>query len=167
VVVPLFFILSGFTLAVVYGDTVWCAGSSCGDCCTGSLATAEGNNKGKALISSSSSSSLSSSREGSFVAFLQNRAARLLPMYYLCSALGVPLLLSGFTKVPPTEACEVGAVVTSFTLTSTLLVVSDYGWNVDGPAWFVATLVWFYILFPCFMRMARTRWGCWWWWWWW
>jgi peptidoglycan/LPS O-acetylase OafA/YrhL len=138
--VPIFFVLSGFSLAVVYGDREWEA-PGCGRC----QGTLEARHDG--------------GKKGSYREFLFNRVVRIVPVYLLCTAVGVPLLFSGFGRMARDQTgAIVGTMVTSFTMTSTLLLdLLGYGLVVDGPAWFVQTLLFFYLLFPRFMRMAETR----------
>jgi peptidoglycan/LPS O-acetylase OafA/YrhL len=125
---PLFFLLTGFTLAIVYNK----------------------------IFRPEEGKVMEENRKMSYYwGFLRNRLIRVAPVYYLMSAVAVPFWLLGFGDADPrnTEAL-VGSVVTTSTFTSTIFLFC-LGSPLDGPAWTVQTFLWFWIFFPEFMKRTR------------
>lgn len=124
---PLFFLLTGFTLAIVYNkispsaDEIACSST------------------GKRLT---------------FWSFVSNRFVRVAPVYYLMSAVAIPMWLKGFGDMDPSSSAIVRVYATTATFTSTLFCFC-VGVPLDGPAWTVQTFVWIWLGFPRAMQGAR------------
>jgi peptidoglycan/LPS O-acetylase OafA/YrhL len=120
---PIFFLLAGYSIAVVYGSK-----PLAGPCGRGG---APGEPEPAWKVSA--------------CAFWQNRCARIAPMYYLGQVLGVPLFFLGYGTVAPTLLNVIQTtLVTIFFVSSWGEVVTTY----DGPAWTVSTLAFFWVVFP-------------------
>jgi peptidoglycan/LPS O-acetylase OafA/YrhL len=152
-IMPLFLMLSGFTLAVVYGrhkykrvdlkfiefedeeDT----GSSISNAMFEPVSTSD--------PESSEPAGKVELRSLQVANFFQNRAARILPVYYLTTLLTIPYTLAGFGVVAAKDTFLPGNVITNVIPINTLfsfLVGSPY----LGTAWTVATLCVFWFFFP-------------------
>ena len=117
-VMPPFFILSGFCLAVCYGgrgvrDVVPC----CGEWRT---PWARG--------------------------FYVNRFARLAPVYYLVTAASIPLIYLGYSSGGISK--DVGAMLYHLIPNAFGVQMWIFTGSICGPAWTVSTLAFFYVLFP-------------------
>jgi len=153
-IMPLFFVLSGFSLAVVYGKKRYRV-EIYGD-------ELDGERFAK-------------------LAFYKNRFARVMPGYYLSSLFAMPLLFLGFGPLDYRDSKSLwGTVITNIVPINTLLncqmppwptkVKYDYGdpstWNsspillknINGPAWTIATLGCFWLAFP-YMLPRLQRWS--------
>lgn len=64
--------------------------------------------------------------------FYWNRFIRIMPTYYLCTLLAVPLCLAGFSGTPTPDLWK--ALVVSIIPVSTLFNTS-FGLPLDGPGW--------------------------------
>ena len=81
--------------------------------------------------------------------FLQNRFARLAPVYYLTNILGVVV----FWVMIPSETSDFGklmsAVLSLFGLSSWVSPMYAWGWfPPNAVTWTITTMGWFYVLFP-------------------
>ena len=77
--------------------------------------------------------------------FYQNRLARILPTFYICNCLAVPLVWIGWGEIP------VERLYNSIAMT----IIPVYTWIAfalgsafDGPGWTISTLLFCYLLFP-------------------
>ena len=116
---PPFFVLSGFSLVVCHGATLTPDGR---------LFTAEW--------------------WAGWRRFMQNRAARILPVFYLVTACAVPLTFLGHGWVNNDTFSIVSRVITN------VLVIhmwTPVAFGFCGPAWTVSTLWFFYIVFPMWL----------------
>ena len=123
-IVSLFFVISGYTLAVIYD-----AGPP--------------NEDGQPSPPRSSAVDLST--KAGYRLFLRKRVARLAPVYYLSLAVGIAPYLIYF---PDPVNLAIGAPFTLFALQS----ISMLGLNWDGPLWTVSSFVMCYLMFPFFLR---------------
>jgi len=117
----MFYILSGFCLTLGYGKTLW---------------------KGTSWLKG---------LQGFFpaLAFYRNRAARIVPMFYLSNLLGY-YLSYGF--VPDQLFYPSKKVLHTTTLTSAWFVEAPY----NEISWTVTTLTGFYIIFPWILPTLQT-----------
>ena len=130
-IMPLFFVLTGFTLAVVY-------------------------NKTSPSETELQSGSILPSKRLTFWSFMNNRLVRVLPVYYLGSLIAIPAWFLGFGDQDPSDVFAMAGVYgTTATLTSTMFLFC-LGSPLDGPSWTVQTFVWLWCTFPRFMQRART-----------
>lgn len=92
------------------------------------------------------------------VLFYRNRAARVLPVYYVCTLLAIPLWLAGYGGADP--ARNLAAVVSSIVV-SVIPVCTFFlfilGGPIDGPGWTICTLVVMWLLFPYSYPGIRAR----------
>lgn len=123
---PLFFLLTGFTLAIVYNK----------------------------ISPDEIASSPTSSKRLTFWRFVSNRLVRVAPVYYLMSAVAIPMWLKGFGDMDPSTSAIAGVYATTATFTSTMFCFC-LGVPLDGPAWTVQTFVWIWLGFPRAMQGAR------------
>ena len=79
--------------------------------------------------------------------FYLNRISRILPVYYICLLLSLPLIPFGHGNHSPEEwKHHVFGTLEAFLCLNTLIMVHGFGPNT--PAWTVCTLAIFYLLFP-------------------
>jgi peptidoglycan/LPS O-acetylase OafA/YrhL len=128
-IMPLFFLLSGFTLSVVYDNIA-------------------------PTLDEVSSGRLEMRKGSTFWTFYFNRLVRVVPVYYLLSILAVPCWFYGYGDVDP-KTSFVGPIVTTMTFTSTLFIFL-FGGCLDGPGWTVQTFLWMWIGFPKMSQRARN-----------
>ena len=143
---PLFFMLSGFSLTVVYGAprgevvVTTCCGRASTGCCAACCGLG-GEERGVAPPppplpgSPPGSPPAPPPRPLNALAFLQNRLARVAPMYYVGTLLALPPLFYGFGQMPASNlglsiGLSLGFVTT---LVSPLTGLAFF--PVDGPSW--------------------------------
>merc|ERR1711892_1174984 len=132
VMMPVFFLLSGFCLVLSSGKTIW-------DGCTVLFAKREGK--------------LMDSR-----IFYLKRFARIVPLYYLVN-LGCYLTLSmkGLGTIITTPSILLTLTMTnSWTMTSLLDPSTMAPFPFDQQAWFVTTLIPFYAVFPLLLPQLQA-----------
>jgi peptidoglycan/LPS O-acetylase OafA/YrhL len=118
---PFFFLLSGFTLAVVYG-------AKTGD-------------------------------DGQFTdkkSYFQNRFARAFPVYYVCTALAVPLWLYGYGSADPDDTAALAASLATSVVPVNTFFIFLLGGPIDGPGWTICTLAVMWWLLPYTYRSIRS-----------
>ncbi|CAM9796695.1 unnamed protein product [Phaeothamnion confervicola] len=154
---PLFFILSGFSLSAVYGNRRWKAPSPWFSCCSKSTATAvETEHDGEtAAASKGAAADESSLKSFDWRRFYRNRLARVGPVYYLLNLAAIPFWFAGFGGVAPDNYSGITSVtIVSLIPTSTVFSFA-LGSNLDGPAWTVVTLLWLWAYFPRWLPAAQ------------
>eukprot|EP01031_Cornospumella_fuschlensis_P040767 gene40767-49716_t len=137
---PMFIMLSGFSLTVAYGEEnhVERQEFNVGYC---EVEQQEGiNQKSKPL---------------DFPRFYQNRIARIIPVYYLCSLAAIPLWLAGYGSAPPESAYFFMSIVTTFLPLCTFFIFL-LGTSLDGPGWTVSTLLVLYLFFPSLLKHVKS-----------
>jgi peptidoglycan/LPS O-acetylase OafA/YrhL len=154
-VMPAFFLLSGFTVAVVYGRTQWALPRCC-SCC--SCRRAHDPESGRAREAEKAQQPPPSF---DWFRFLRNRFARLVPTYWLTLALALPPTIVGFSIAggmgasPRNTGDIIGATVLSFFGLCTVAGAWPWGSALNGPGWFVCTLLFFYLAFPVVLPAAQ------------
>lgn len=165
-VMPLFLMLSGFTLAIVYGrykykrvDLIFVEFDEPGDSTPVETTTTTANAMFHPVSNTDPDAAYQQDPESNDPAtapelrsldisrFFQNRAARILPVYYLTTALAIPYTLAGFGVMAAKETFAPGNVITNVIPVNTLfsfLLGSPY----LGTAWTVSTLCVFWFFFP-------------------
>jgi len=130
---PLFFLLSGYSLAISYGK----AGES-------------------SQRKNDHSERPTPGPKFDLRRFYQNRFARIAPVYYVGLLVALPLCFFGHGWVSP---AEMGLVLPSNLLAVQTWVPHPalYGKSIDGPGWTISTLAFFYLLFPWFLKRHRGR----------
>lgn len=126
---PLFFLISGFILALNEGKTQY-ASKHC-NCCTSNQ-----------TLQSQLSLPVMNQKN-----FYQRRAARILPLYYLLNILSIPLVFGGYGDYPPNIYFIIACILTVF-VASTWFIIPIV---INGVSWFVSTLWFFYSFFPCIL----------------
>merc|ERR1719210_1700418 len=151
-IMPLFFVLSGFRLAAVEGRTLY------------RLVIYGGEVNGEDFDKKR---------------FYIKRFARVMPGFYLSTVFALPLLWMGFGPLDPSDMKSlIGTLITNIVPLNTILNCQLPPWpvdtvydsadsttwynspillkNINGPAWTIATLGWFWIAFPfIFPRIQR------------
>ena len=158
---PLFFMLSGFSMAVVYGRKPLARNR---------LYAAHFPDASRASPSSSSSSS--SSEDGACtihntrvsadkmqtidaISFYQNRIARVMPTYYLCAAITAPVAYLGCLSWETDNIKGLlGATIMAAVPVASIL---NFFWEIpiNGPGWTVQTLLYFWLLTPVWLPEAQ------------
>ena len=127
---PLFFLLSGYSLAITYGKTEY---------------------KSRSLDDDKERRKQRSKFD--FRSFYQNRFARIAPIYYVATLIALPLSIFGHGWTPP---AEIGWAVA----TNVLAVQMWDGWLeplLVGPGWTISTLAFFYLIFPWLLKRHQGR----------
>ena len=159
---PLFFMLSGFSMAVVYGRKPLARNR---------LYAAHFPDASRASPSSSSSSSSSSENGASTIhntrvsadkmqtidaiSFYQNRIARVMPTYYLCAAITAPVAYLGCLSWETDNIKGLlGATIMAAVPVASIL---NFFWEIpiNGPGWTVQTLLYFWLLTPVWLPEAQ------------
>jgi len=87
--------------------------------------------------------------------FYYNRAIRILPTYYLCVLFTIPLVFAGYHSfVFPSNFTR--SLLISLIPVQTLLT-SSFGFGLIHPAWFISTLLVFYLFFPWWLTRAQRK----------
>jgi peptidoglycan/LPS O-acetylase OafA/YrhL len=126
-IMPAFFILSGFTVAVVYGRNQWALPRCC-SCSTARARDPESAREAEPQL-----------LPFDWRRFLRNRFARIGPTYWLALALSLPPTIAGFSVAggmgasPRNKGDIIGATVISFFGLSTVAGVTPWP-ALDGPA---------------------------------
>jgi peptidoglycan/LPS O-acetylase OafA/YrhL len=81
--------------------------------------------------------------QDAYLKFLGRRIARVYPLYLLCTACALPLVLLGWLEFPRTSS-----PVVSFLLNLVMVQSWGYGVSLDSPAWSISAEWAAYILFP-------------------
>ena len=123
---PLFYLLSGFTLSLSYARTTWTNFSFSG-----------------------AGDSIFNIRK-----FYQNRLARVGPMFYLTNILHMPLLYiwSGLSDL----RINMIKLVLTLTMTNTWIQLTDTFHPFAYVSWTVTTLSFFYLVFPILLPGLQT-----------
>ena len=147
--IPLFFLLSGFTLSLAYGRTSW---------------TNFSNPLANIYCKSKSAEEAGSKQENIFdsAKFYQNRYARIGPLYYLANLLEIPLLYSS-------DALELNLrmfvrIILTLTMTNCWLDLDSNLHPFAVTSWTVTTLTFFYLVFPAILpgvqSLTNNQLGC-------
>lgn len=142
-IMPLFFMLSGFSLAVAYGSSKYVLEDTCWKFFL----------IGRGATTSTNISTIFPDSEGSedkpfnYNAFYRNRFARVLPLYYMCNILSIPLWIAdyGSADLRNTPRTIIQAIMNFFGCTTLIGLI---GSNYDGPSWTICTLLMFWYIFP-------------------
>lgn len=146
-IMPLFFMLSGFTLTILYADN-------------SGLHSLISNNDDMNTLNNVSNhmgqqpqTSTNEVHDIDNWKFYRNRFARAMPLFYLTMLLAIPITVVGFGTVPPAVLAPVLILANIFplaTLSSFIL-----GPTLNGVAWTVETLLFFWLLFPRWLRQTK------------
>ena len=134
-IMPFFFLLSGFSLAVVYTDP-------------DALAAEAARSARQRATSPPRLAPLD------WQTFMQNRWARVGPLYVLGNVAGFALTFTGHGSTPPQPDTlgPASAVTASFTST---LFGGAFGLPLDPPTWTIATLLVLWAVFPLALRWSQ------------
>lgn len=142
-IMPLFFMLSGFSLAAAYGSSKYILN----DTWWRFFLIGRGTSSSTVLSSSSEEKDEVEIKAFNFSAFYRNRFARVLPLYYLCNILSIPLWVGGYGTVDLGKtSLLIGHAITNFFACTTMLGLIFS--NIDGPSWTICTLLIFWYVFP-------------------
>lgn len=143
---PLFFILSGFSLAIMYGSRPWAENKCCGK---NSSPPPNPESLEEAQSTECQPPAFNSWR------FYRNRFARTMPVYYICTLIAIPPTLFGFgsASVDNFPLSMLLTIIPVVTLVSPL--ASGGIFAIDGPSWTVCTLIAFWAFFPCLIPSVQ------------
>jgi peptidoglycan/LPS O-acetylase OafA/YrhL len=128
---PLFYILSGIGLTLMYGKKTYVSVSfPC--CCLGSTR--------------SISKDLSSSTSFDYWQFIRNRFARIAPVYYFCIIIAIPLIFLGHSYKSPDDPSQIRGIIEAMLALQAFVIVDGTGPN--GAGWTISLFVFFYLIFP-------------------
>jgi len=157
---PLFFALSGFSMAIGYTGKLWNKKAALNN-------AAPGNDSAVVLPENipldrnSSGNEPMSSSTRFLVKFYYNRLIRIMPVYYLCLILALPMTYAGYGTMQLSYHFLSSTPSSSATTLSTLLVnilpIATWtafflGVPINGPEWTITTLVFFWLFFPYLLR---------------
>merc|ERR1711962_876061 len=147
ILMPLFFLLSGFALARSYGPRI-------------SSPEAKYQHKKLALFSSEFWPFRQTPKEFSSLFFFKARLARVLPLYLLSNLLCLPLINWGFVAdgnplLPEGRLRLVLNLMSTFSLSNTWFLLL-LGPPPSITSWTISTLAFFYLLFPKIICWAKT-----------
>ena len=124
--VPLFYLLSGYSLAIGY---------------TGRMT--------KPIDSSSTP-------KVSLLKFYYNRVIRVMPVYYICFLFAMPIGFYGYGKLYDPSGSLASTLIVNILPVSSWFIF-QFGSPFDGPEWTVATLLFFWLLFPWLIRHYEKK----------
>ncbi len=81
--------------------------------------------------------------------FHRNRFARAFPVYYVCSAIALPLWFAGFGSVPSYDITAITLSIITTVIPVNTFFIFVLGVPIDGPGWTISTLAVMWLLFPC------------------
>ena len=125
-IMPLFFLLSGYTLGVVYGGKPGIGASSR----DGSYCSCSRNDK----------------------KFYRNRFARIMPTFWLSNLLCVPVIFYGQHYRAPPDVDPVGFAVGAF---DSITAIGLGFFPFSGPGWTICTFFWLYLCFPRILKTLQ------------
>ena len=135
---PLFYMLSGFALAVVYGCRPIKA--SMGLCTKAS----------SPVIMGQHTVANEDCERFDWKGYYFNRFIRVMPLYYLCNLIALPIFILSHTS----KLVLIRQALATFIFPPAVSLTACNA--LDGPAWTVSTLIFFYIFFPwCVSRAQR------------
>lgn len=144
---PLFFILSGFALAVSYAPK--------GKRQSVQVAAQPIGTAGDEIDTATTPPTPSHAKAFNFKQFYQNRFARVFPAYYLCNLIAIPYWYAGFGEVPTGKVIFAGCLATTFVPIAPFFLFY-LGGPLDGPSWTVSTMAMIWLAFPCiYLRCKR------------
>jgi peptidoglycan/LPS O-acetylase OafA/YrhL len=143
---PLFFLLSGFSLTVVYGSR---KSEKIKD-----IASVE--NSDEVLLEDVKKEN-NTLPPLNIAKFHMNRFARVFPMYYLCTLIALPLWFFGYgSNTPNTVFIATSFIISVIPVATLSCFLFGYGTVIDGPGWTVCTLAIFWIIFPYSFSKLET-----------
>ena len=81
-----------------------------------------------------------------FWTFLQNRFARIGPVYYICLLLSMPLMFFGHSNLSNEDPRQIPGIIESIFGLNGFIII--HGPSPNGVGWFVCTLHILYWMFP-------------------
>jgi len=145
-IMPLFMMLSGFTLALVYGSKPWRPISfTCKFATRGGSATTTT----KPAIMHEGHITDDKCRAFDCTSFYWNRFVRIMPSYWLCNSLILPPVLAGYCLYFRVDFAR-NLLISIFPVATLLNRLP-----LDGPSWTVQTLLWFWVFFPYWLSHAQ------------
>jgi len=130
---PLFFLLSGFSLMVAYAP--------------------------KLGVNDNVSIDLNLQQSNTFrtMKFHQNRFARVYPVYLICIFVALPYWFYGYGDTAGHNYDYIGLSLITSILPLCTLFIYLLGSPINGPGWTICSLAILWLMFPCFANDARKK----------
>jgi len=152
---PLFFLLSGFTLAVVYGSCPVQPMTLRDFLCSGYSSRTDSKIFIRGVVNSHQEPSEDEYEPSNRKSFYWNRVSRILPTYYLCALLEIPLILAGYHQEHRPSGLLPSLIVTMIPVQPWFGTL--FGYALNPPAWFICTLLSYYFMFPYWLSHSQRQ----------
>jgi len=151
---PLFFLLSGFSLGVAYVDRIWQRPTENRNV----KQTISPIYRGETInndLESREEINMPTSPKSTLLKFFYNRFIRTMPVYYICFLLALPITFSGFGSIDPKDKFVLYASIVQSVIPTNTWTLLILGQPLDGPEWTIATLWSFWLIFPLLLDSYR------------
>jgi peptidoglycan/LPS O-acetylase OafA/YrhL len=149
---PLFFLLSGFSLAIGYsGRLLKDADAPANSSVTKSPDDAEENRPVEDPLITKKNNTAALKK------YFYNRLLRILPVYYICMGFAIPLTYGGYGPFDPSNtSILIGSYIENIIPVSTWTFFL-FGVTFDGPEWTISTLLAFWCAFPWVLKFYEKK----------
>lgn len=153
---PLFFLLSGFSMTIGYHDRLFSHSLRSSPNCRGANGS-EGNvliemKTGNDAAMEEEKNNQTTPQLSPIGKYFYNRIIRVIPVYFICTCEAIPPTLYGYGNLDPKDSFSmISSFVQSFIPTSTWTLFLA-GIPLDGPGWTIATLYFFWLCFPWLLK---------------
>lgn len=138
---PMFFLLSGFSLTVSYYSKLL------------------GKTAKPLEVSLKAKDDDMIEQEGkpkvTYLQFVVNRLLRVLPVYYICNFVVLPLIFVGFGRISPNMPIFLAKSVITTLIPSSTWLLYTFGVPLNGTAWTVQTLIAVWLFFPLMIQVMH------------
>lgn len=155
---PLFFSLSGFTLAIGYQGKFLERSNIPHSVDSHSVDShPHDHDHENALLNPVTNTPGQTRTSASISKYFYNRLIRILPVYYICMAFAIPLTYAGYGPFDPNnQSYLISSYITNIIPVNTWIFFL-FGTPFDGPEWTISTLIFFWICFPWLIRYYEQK----------